>query len=147
MTRIEIKKRSGPSTSRRSAPTLALGALLAFATLSAPDLHAQAECEDVSGEWAVSVNLPDGNSQQVTLTLEQSECEITGLIEGNNQTPIDNGTVEGPTFTFVVNVTNQADGQGIEMTWEGTVDGDDLSGTFSADIMGTFPFTGTRADG
>jgi len=131
----------------RKFPTLWLGAFLTFAAVSATDLHAQAECEDVSGEWAVDLNLPDGSSQQVTLTIAQSDCEITGLIEGNTQTPFDNGTVEGSVFTFVVSVTNQADGQGIEMTWEGTVDGDELAGAFSADMMGTLPFTGTRADG
>jgi len=124
--------------------SIGLSVLLA---LTGPSVLQAQDCEDVSGAWAVDLELPDGTSQDVTLTLEQTGCEITGLIEGNNQTPIESGTVDGSTFTFLATVSNQGGGQSIEIAWEGTVEGDAISGTLSAEMFGTFEFTGTRADG
>ncbi len=147
MTHVETRNRVSPSAMRRLARGWRLAALLTLTALYAPGLYAQAECEDISGAWAVELTLPDENTQQVTLTLEQVECELTGLIEGQNQTPIEDGKVDGATFTFMATANNQADGQGIEIAWEGTVEGDAISGTWSAAMIGSLEFTGTRAGG
>ncbi|MDH3734438.1 MAG: hypothetical protein OEU54_12940 [Gemmatimonadota bacterium] len=94
----------------------------------------------------MTISLPDGTSQDVKLTLEQTDCELTGLIEGNNQTPIEDGKAEGSTFSFAMNVNN-GDGQIMAIAWEGTMDGDSISGTWGSQIIGSLDFTGTRAEG
>jgi hypothetical protein len=119
------------------------GLVLALAAFTASDAQAQS-CEDVSGDWAVDLTFPGNPPQQVTVTLEQSDCEITGLIKGNNETPIEGGTVEGSTFMFAVTV--DGGGQMVTISWEGTVDGDAVSGNMTADALGTVPFTGKRAE-
>lgn len=146
MSRIQLMKRSGSPTTQRLARSIGIGAFLALTGVCAPALHAQADCEDVSGIWLVDLILPGGGPTRVTLTLEQTECEITGLVEGQNQTPIEDGRVEGSTATFMVNATNQANGQSIAVAWEGTVEGNEISGTLEAPMMGNIPFTGTRAE-
>ena len=138
-------KRISPSARRWLAQTLKLGAFLALTGFYAPNLQAQEECEDVSGAWAVDLNL--GSPQQVTLTLEQNGCEVTGVIEGQNVTPIEDGEVEGSTVTFSITVTNRGDGQSITFAWEGTVEGNDISGTLDSDVTGTVEFTGTKVEG
>ena len=121
-----------------------LAIVLALTGFSAHGLYAQ-ECADVSGAWDVAINLPDGSVQDVKLTMEQDGCEVTGLIEGNNRSQIENGLVEGSTFTF--NVTVDGGGQQVTLSWEGTMDGDAVSGTWGADAVGTMEFSGTRAEG
>lgn len=100
----------------------------------------------MSGDWDVSLSLPDATTQQVTLTLEQDGCDLTGMIKGNNETPIEGGKAEGSTFTFNVTVSNQAGGQ-LEFAWEGTRDGDSITGTWSSQAVGSLRFTGTKSGG
>lgn len=121
-----------------------LAVALALAAFGPGALQAQG-CEDVSGSWDVTVVLPDGSTQDVVLTLEQTECAVTGFVKGSYETPIADGTVSGWTFTF--NITREADGQSILLSWAGTVDGDALSGTWGNDQVGSMTFSGTRAEG
>lgn len=124
-----------------------LVALLGLAGLFAPPLSAQATCEDVSGIWVVELDLPGSGTSQVTLTLEQTECAVAGLVEGRNRTEIQDGTVEGWTATFTAVATNQGSGGGMAIAWEVTVEGDEIEGTLNAPMMGTVEFTGTRVEG
>lgn len=121
-------------------------AVLGFAGLHAPGLSAQG-CEDVSGAWAVEVNLPGTGPSQITLTLEQTECAVTGSIVGQRTTTIEEGIVEGSTATFAVMATNQANGESLTIVWEATVDGDAISGTLNSPMMGSIEFAGERVDG
>jgi hypothetical protein len=122
-----------------------LVALLGLAAFAAHDVHGQAACEDVSGAWAVDLTIPGNAPQQVTVTLEQTECEVTGLIKGNNETPIEDGSVDGWTFTFTTIRPDQA-GQPLAIVWTGTVDGDAVSGTFEVPGLGSVEFSGKRAE-
>jgi len=128
---------------------LRLGLLASFALIWAVPgaLHAQAPCEDVSGIWTVDLDLPGSGQNQVTLTLDQTECTVTGLVEGRNSTPFEDGRVEGSTASFTATAHNQANGQAMAIVWTVTVDEDDLSGTLQSPMMGTIEFTGTRAEG
>lgn len=139
--------RNRPSTRRWMAAGTKIAAVVALAGFHAPALNAQAACEDVAGAWTIDLTLPGAPATTVTLTLEQSECEVTGLVTGQNETPISDGKVEGWTVTFGTAVTNQADGSSISIVWEGTVDGDAIGGTLSAPGLGEVPFTGKRAEG
>ena len=146
MTYFGFRRMPGDSTPRaRVVGWLVPLVVLAAAAPSA--VHAQEECEDVSGAWTVDVAFAQApEPQQVTLTLEQSECEITGLVKGNNETPIENGTVEGATFTFDTTVTDGT-GQTLVISWSGSVEGDEVSGSLTAQMMPVADFTGTRSDG
>ena len=123
---------------------MTLGALFAFGGPAAPELQAQTECEDVSGVWTVDVGFANA-PQQVTITLEQTDCEITGLVKGNNENPIENGVVEGAGFTFDTTVTDGT-GQSVVIGWQGTVDGDSVSGSLTAQMTSIAEFTGTRGE-
>ena len=83
----------------------------------------------------------------MTLTLEQSGCDVVGSVEGRNKTPIKDGTVENWTETFTAMARNQGNGQDIGIAWQATVDGNDVSGTLNSPIMGTIEFTDTRVEG
>ena len=119
-------------------------ALLALVGLPPATLQAQT-CDDVSGTWTVDLTLPGTGTS--TVTLVQDECVVTGMVEGRNQTPVTDGTVEGATATFTAMARNEADGSGLAVEWVATVDGDDIAGTLSSPLMGTLEFTGRRADG
>ena len=121
-------------------------AVLAVTAACAPALQAQSSCEDVSGTWAVELTLPGSGTSEVTLTLDQAECTVAGLVEGQSRTSFEDGSVEGGTATFTVMATNQANGEGIAIEWVGTVSGDDITGTLSSPMMGTFEFSGTRVE-
>ncbi len=120
---------------------LALGLVVA---IGGGPTEAQAqECEDVSGDWSVTIAFP-GNVQAVTVTLEQTDCALAGMVKGNNETAIEGGAVEGSTFTF--STTVNANGQAVTLAWEGTVEGDDVAGTLSSDLVGVVEFTGKRVE-
>lgn len=135
-----------PLAPARLAPSVALLALLGlFGT--ATGLRAQDECDDVSGAWAVVIQFPAEaqGPQDVTLTLEQSECAITGMVKGTRETPIEDGSVDGSSLRFLTSVT-AGDGSPITITWEGTVEGDEISGTLDIGGMASAPFSGTRGE-
>lgn len=142
--RFSGRANHGSCRAARSAGVLT--ALVVVMGASVSSLNAQ-ECEDISGVWAVELSLLGAPPQQVSLTLEQDGCTATGMVEGNNQTPFEDGTVEGSTVAFTTAVTNQADGSSLVLAWECTVDGDDLAGTLSAQMLGTVEFSGTRVTG
>lgn len=121
-------------------------ATLVLGGLNVGALQAQ-DCENIAGKYAVTINVPDGTTQDVTVTFEQDGCSLSGMIEGNNQTPIADGTVEGSSFSFSISITNQADGSSLDFDWEGTVEGDAISGTWGSAMVGSFEFSGTRTDG
>jgi len=146
MTGVEPMNRTN-SMILRAARSMKLVAVLALIGCYAPSLHAQSACEDVSGIWAVGLDLPGSGHNTVTLTLEQTECEVTGLVEGRNKTPIEDGTVEGATATFTAVARNQGDGQTIGVVWEVTVVEDEVTGTLRSPMMGTIEFEGTRVEG
>ncbi len=124
----------------------ALVACCLQAGLLATPLQAQADCDDVSGAFSVNLDLPGSGPAEVTVTLEQSVCEVTGTIVGRTTTPIDDGSAEGSTATFTTTVANQAGGPPLEITWEMTVDGDDVLGTFSSAMFGSVEFVGSRIE-
>ena len=133
------------STVRSWALSVALMSGLAFTGLLAPPLHARTDCEDVSGSYEVLVDLPGGGPTPLTITLEQSDCEVAGFVEGQHKTPIDDGVVDGSTATFTAEAINQGGGNTLVIGWTITVDGDDVIGTFSHDMIGSIDFVGTRA--
>ena len=119
----------------------------AFSALLASPLAANSACEDVSGVYEVTVDVPGGGPTQIELDLSQEECTVTGFVTAQTRTPIENGVVEDATASFTFAATNEGNGSTLEIAWVITVADDDVTGTFSHDLFGSLEVTGTRASG
>ena len=98
----------------------------------------------MTGTWTISVNT--GNDQiPGTLQLQQQGASLSGSLQsalGGAQ--ISSGTVEGGGFRF--SATVQVGGQSLDVTFNGTVSGNQMSGTVTTP-QGDASFTGTRPGG
>ncbi|MBV8390456.1 MAG: hypothetical protein JO080_11700 [Mucilaginibacter sp.] len=60
---------------------------------------------DLSGKWACTIKTPEGNELQVTYNFKVDGDKLTGTAETPaGQVTVDNGKVNGDTFTFKVTV-------------------------------------------
>ena len=102
----------------------------------AAEKYAQADNEeraDVSGKWSVSLDF-QGQSVPVTMTIEQTGGEFTGVLEtmlGSGK--IDGGRVSGSKLK--ANSIVDIQGQNVEFTIAATIDGDSISGELNAPIV------------
>ena len=136
-------------TERRSALEIALqidrvgGNVNAFTDREAtcfyctlPAAHAE-----LAGAWALTSEGRQGSNHSV-LTVEQTEDGYTGSIAGRRGTrEVSDLTVDGDSFSFTFMM--RAPMGLIELTYNGTVSGDTLSGSISTPV-GDRPFSGTR---
>jgi imidazolonepropionase-like amidohydrolase len=96
----------------------------------------------LSGTWNITTT---AGSQQIpgTLTLQQQGTRLTGRIE----TPFGTADISDGSATgsggFRVSATLNIEGQSTDFTFEGTVSGNQMSGTVTSS-RGSFPFSGTR---
>ena len=94
------------------------------------------------GTWQLTMNTPMGERRS-TLTLSTSGGTLTGQQEAEgNTTDIAEGSVNGNTLSWKVSVTNPMP---LTLTFNGSVDGDAISGTADTGMFGSFPFEGKRA--
>jgi hypothetical protein len=112
----------------------------------APPKPGEAAKVDVTGTWNIKVTTPDG-VHEVTLTLKQSGSSVGGSIAGTmiGTTDIKDGTVAGNKVSFSAAVT--VGGQTIETNFNGTVDGNSMTGTVAIAGQGAVEFSGTRPQG
>lgn len=91
------------------------------------------------GVWAVEMNTPLG-ALPATLTVN---ADGTGMMaaDGLGETPISGIAFDGNMFMFEAEV--DAQGQSLVLEFNGTVEGDSVSGEFGSDF-GAFGVTGTR---
>jgi imidazolonepropionase-like amidohydrolase len=95
----------------------------------------------LSGTWALTSSFGQRQTAS-TLTLEQQGDRLSGRIEGRTGTnEITDGSVNGNSFRFTTNAT--FGGQTVSLTYEGTVSGNQMSGTVTTP-RGSIPFSGTR---
>jgi len=90
--------------------------------------HAQAPA-NVAGTWTVS-NQGRGGVVMSTLTIMQDGATLKGTLKGNNgmEIPLEGGTVTGNIIDFTV--TRQGRGGEVKVEYKGTIDGDNMAGTF-----------------
>ena len=106
-----------------------------------------------SGTWNVTINLgSSGNEKQelsATLNLQQQGDRISGSVQGQlGSGMIANGSITGSDVNFTVPITLPAPAsQTTDAIFNGTINGNTMSG--SVQIIGRGPgtFTGTRAAG
>lgn len=96
----------------------------------------------VDGNWNLTMSTPLGE-RQGTLSLKSSGRTLTGIqgAEGMSAEIFD-GTTSGNNVAWKVALTNPMP---ITLAFTGAVSGDSIAGEIGAGLMGTFPFTGTRA--
>ncbi|HKG13092.1 MAG TPA: amidohydrolase family protein [Pyrinomonadaceae bacterium] len=96
----------------------------------------------LSGTWALSASL-GGQPISSTLTLEQQGSRLSGRISTDSfgAGEITDGSVSGNSFSFSTNL--DIGGQSISLSYEGTFNGNQMSGTVQTP-RGPLPFSGTR---
>jgi hypothetical protein len=111
--------------------------------ISSFEQESEAEDAVVSGTWELNLDF-QGQTVPVTLILEQSGQRVSGKIEtvlGSGS--IEDGSVKGKRVTATAKTDIQ--GQSVDFTIAGAVNGDAISGTLSAPIIpDTLSFEGKR---
>ena len=122
--------------------------VVAFVLMAGSSALAE-QAADVTGTWAFSMTLPNGNTMSGTLLLEQDGEELKGTFtrEGQDQEQEVTGKIEesAVTFSFARGGGRGRRGGrggggggggggrggrgGFQLSFEGTVDGDAMSGT------------------
>src|SRR5215467_8397260 len=116
----------------------ALSLALAVVTLFVAPALAQA---DMSGEWAISFDSPQG-PQEFTMYVQQQGPRLTGRLTSEyGEFPL-RGSIDGNTFT--INWSMPDAGRELDITFNGKVDGDSMTGTAKLGNRGTGQLSGTR---
>jgi hypothetical protein len=105
---------------------LSLCALLLFALSPALAMAAP----DINGTWAGTMKGPDGNGDfQLSFTFKQDGDKFSGSVQGPEGEPIPftDGKIDGNKITFTVSFN------GMTISHEGTVDGDQIKMTSKSD--------------
>jgi hypothetical protein len=101
-----------------------------------------ADTANVSGLWNLTIETPNGPGTP-SITLKQDGENLTGTYKGRlGESPL-KGTIKGNTIKFSTTISPQ--GQALELTYSGTIDGDNMKGTAAFGAMGEAPFTGKKA--
>ena len=106
---------------------------------------ASGEAANVAGKWDLSIEA-QGQKLPVTLELKQDGAKVSGSLESMlGKGEITNGKVSGN--KFVGTAKTQIQGQDVDLTINGTIEGDSMKGVINATIPGfpPLPFEGKRA--
>jgi len=96
----------------------------------------------VDGNWNLVMTTPMGE-RNTTLSLKSAGGSLTGTQGADgNSTEIFDGTVDGDDVAWKVSITNPMP---LTLAFTGKVAGDSISGEMGIGLMGSFPFSGTRA--
>jgi hypothetical protein len=96
----------------------------------------------VDGNWKLTMSTPMGD-REATLTLKDSGGTLTGTQGAEGHTAeIFDGTADGDDVAWKVSITNPMP---LTLEFTGKVSGDGISGEMGVGLLGSFPFTGTRA--
>ena len=111
-------------------------------TLAKPAVKSEGPAADVNGKWSLAADA-NGQTLQIAVEFKQTGAAFTGA----TYSPIGNGTIDGgkvngKSFTGILHADVQ--GQTVDFTMEGTIDGDKMTGTFTNPGFGSIPFTATR---
>src|SRR6185295_7752597 len=135
-----------PSTLSGAVPMirwrLTLAALLLLA--AAPGF-AQTPAPDITGDWDVTVNSPQGaNTTLVTFT--QVGEKVSGIFKSERgQLPFEGGTLTGNDLTFTFTITTQ--GMQLPITLTGKVDGATMAGKADFGGFAEGDWTAKRSEG
>lgn len=104
-------------------------------------LTAGAQSTNVSGNWKLTLETPNGVSNP-SLVLKQEGEKLTGTYKGRfGESPLE-GAVKGKEIKFTVKVNAQ--GQEFQLEYAGAVEGDTMKGKVKFGDMGEADFTGKK---
>ena len=115
--------------------TLSILFVIVVSTASAADNA------NVNGEWALSVETPNGTGTP-TVTFKQDGEKLTGTYKGRFGDSSIKGTIKGNDIKFSFNATVQ--GQDLMIEYSGTVDGNSMKGKVNFGGMAEGSFTGKK---
>jgi hypothetical protein len=96
---------------------------------------------DMSGEWAISFTTPQG-PLEYTMYVQQQGPRLTGRLTSEyGEFPL-RGSMDGNTFTITWTMPDA--GRELEITFNGKVEGDTMTGTAKLGNRGTGQLSGTR---
>src|SRR5215472_10906299 len=96
----------------------------------------------VAGDWTLTIEGPNGTATP-SASFKQDGENLTGTYKGRfGESPL-KGTIKGNDIKFTTKINPQ--GQDLELTYTGTVDGDSMKGKASFGGMGDGEFSGKRA--
>ena len=96
----------------------------------------------VDGSWNLSMQTPMGE-RKATLVASAQGGKLTGKQSGDGaSTEIFDGSVNGNDVSWKISITNPMP---LTLTFSGTVDGNNMTGSADTGMFGSFPFQGTRA--
>ena len=109
--------------------------------------------QDLTGTWEISTQGGRGGPQTSTLVLAQDGEALTGTMTfslggpggrggGSQELEVSNGTVDSNSFSFTVTLSFQ--GNSFDLSYSGTVDGNEMAGTRGGPRGGGQPFTGEK---
>jgi zinc protease len=106
-------------------------------------VDSRAEPVDVAGKWNLLIDF-QGQEMPVSLSIDKNDDAVTGVLETMlGEGKIDNVSVRGNLFSAVA--TAEFQGQPLELTINGSVEGESMSGTITAPISPEpLTFTGSR---
>jgi hypothetical protein len=114
----------------------------ASAPAAAPGQEGKADKVDVSGVWALQIDL-GGNTGTPTATFKQDGEKLTGTyssqVVGEQQLT---GTIKGTAIEF--GFTASFEGNAVKVTYTGTVEKDTMKGTVVFGDFGSGTFTGKK---
>src|SRR3979411_790644 len=96
----------------------------------------------VDGDWDITMSTPMGE-RNALLSLKSAGGTLTGTqgADGNSGEIFD-GTVDGDDVAWKLSITNPLP---LTPAFTGKVAGDNMNGEMGIGVMGSFPFTATRA--
>ncbi len=127
---------------KRTTKLLAISAAALVTTFVMMVLTVGVYAANVSGEWNLSVDTPNGTATPA-VTFKQDGEALTGTYKGRyGEVPV-KGTIKDNEIKFTVTISIQ--GQDLEIVYSGTVDGDTMKGKATFGDMGEGTFTGKKA--
>jgi hypothetical protein len=96
----------------------------------------------VDGKWNITMNTPMGE-RKATLNFKSSGGTLTGTQgDDTGAAEIFDGTLSGDDVAWKLSITNPMP---LTLAFTGKVAGDNMNGEMGIGVMGSFPFTATRA--
>ena len=108
-----------------------------FGCAGAKTTGSSSQTIDVTGTWAISVETPSGKGNP-TFVFVQKDGKISGTYKGAFGESSVSGKISGNKFSLSYTSND------INITYEGKVEGNKMSGTASFGQYGNGPFTGEK---
>ena len=130
-------------TARLVSSSVALSALLLMLSLVGGPQTAAAQEVDLTGDWVLTVESPNGTGTRDVTFLQEGD-ELTGDIASTQAAGPLTGKVDGNKVTFIAIV--MMDSGPFEITYAGTITGNEIEGTVEFGSYGGGTFTGRRVE-